>query len=285
VEGLGKDWNKNGRLDADEQWESIRKLGRQVDGELQSLDVRLTMGGEPTFVSIDDMDGAEWSTEAIGPTKRIRAADLAERLRTRFAPGGLPHFGQGKWYPGEPLPRWAFSVYWRADGEPLWRDASLVADEARPHGSDAAEAERYAETLAGLLEIDPGFVVPAYEDPLAVLQHESALPDNLDPASVDLDDAQERAQLARILSRGVTQPAAFVLPVQAWNARDGRRRWRSEKWSVRRDRLYLAPGDSPAGYRLPLDALPDLLSIEYPHVFGADPTWPRGPLAVPTVRS
>ena len=100
--------------------------------ELVADDVRLTMGGEPTFVSIDDPDGAEWNTAAMGPDKRRLAIELYERLKQHYAPQGLAHFGQGKWYPGEPLPRWSLTCFWRRDGEPIWRDPELLDDERTP---------------------------------------------------------------------------------------------------------------------------------------------------------
>ena len=132
----------------DEQWLQIEALGRQVDADLVAGDVRLTMGGEPTFVSIDDMAGDEWNTAAMGPTKRILADELMKRLKLRFAPGGLLHYGQGKWYPGESLPRWAFSCYWRKDGVPLWKDPSLLADETVDYGHTDREALRFITALA-----------------------------------------------------------------------------------------------------------------------------------------
>jgi len=117
---------------SDAEWSAIETLGRAVDADLEAQDVRLTMGGEPTFVSIDDPDGAEWNTAALGPNKRRLAADLYHRLKTRYAPTGLAHFGQGKWYPGEQLPRWSLNCYWRKDGEPLWANPQLIADERTP---------------------------------------------------------------------------------------------------------------------------------------------------------
>jgi uncharacterized protein (DUF2126 family) len=106
------------------------------------MDVRLTMGGEPTFVAIDDPDGAEWNTAALGPTKRFYAAELFHRLR-EIRPHGLMHFGQGKWYPGEQLPRWSLNCFWRKDGEPIWNAPDLYADERKDYGASAEQAGRF----------------------------------------------------------------------------------------------------------------------------------------------
>src|SRR5689334_22682988 len=149
---------------SDEQWAEIEKLGDQVDKVLQTHDVRLTMGGEPTFVSIDDRSAAEWHTAAVGPTKRALADTLIRRLRDRFAPGGLLHYGQGKWYPGESLPRWAFSLFWRADGVPLWKSSERIAVEHKDHQPSLSDAQSLIAAIAQKLGLDNSYVIPAFED-------------------------------------------------------------------------------------------------------------------------
>ncbi|MDF0645637.1 MAG: transglutaminase family protein [Nitrospira sp.] len=245
----------------EEQWRAIEWLGRQVDADLQAGDVRLTMGGEPTFVSIDDMEGAEWNTDALGPTKRKRAGDLLKRLKNRFASGGLLHYGQGKWYPGEVLPRWALGCYWRLDGEPVWHDPALVADEAVAYGYSADHAQKFATRLAERLSLDPAFAIPAYEDVWHYLMEEQKLPINVDPLQRDLKDPEQRQRLARLLDRGLGQITGYVLPLRAVapsssRSSPRRARWISGPWPLKRGRLYLLPGDSPMGYRLPLASLP-----------------------------
>ena len=269
---------------SDEQWQAVLALGDRVDHELAAGDVRLTMGGEPTFVSIDDMDGEEWNTAAAGVSKQRLGGVLIRRLRDTFALGGLLHVGQGKWYPGESLPRWAFTCYWRTDGVPLWRDAALLADPDRPGGAQEAEAERFAEALAERLDVGKAHVIAAYEDPLAYLQQEQRLPVNVDPEHNTLDDPEERERLRRVFSRGLGTPTGFVLPLARASGKDGPT-WQSGLWMLRAQHLFLVPGDSPLGFRLPLKSLvaePEGVARE---VWPRDPMGPWPPLSVPERRA
>ncbi|HVU85946.1 MAG TPA: transglutaminase family protein [Pirellulales bacterium] len=261
----------------DEQWARIEALGHAVDERLAAGDVRLTMGGEPTFVSIDDMDGAEWNTAAVGPTKRRLSETLVRRLQEKFAPEALLHFGQGKWYPGESLPRWALACYWRADGQPVWRDASLIAEEGKKYKHTAKDADEFVHRVAAHLHVDNNWIVPAYEDPWHYLAKERHLPINVDPRDPKLSDAEERARMARVFERGLGAVTGYVLPLerQWWQ---GKPRWRSGPWPVRSDALFLLPGDSPLGLRLPLEALPYLPPSSRQGIYPLDPTAPRGPL-------
>ncbi|MCK1745747.1 transglutaminase family protein [Bradyrhizobium sp. 139] len=263
---------------SDEAWARLNDLGEQVDGDLAALDVRLTMGGEPTFVSVDDLEAGEWNTEAVGPTKRAVADDLIRRLRGRFAPGGLLHFGQGKWYPGESLPRWAFGLYWRKDGVPIWKNADLIAKIENPRRAEAKDAEAFMEGTVARLGLDPGYIMPAYEDPAYWLQKEGELPVNVDPSDSKLSDPEERARMARVFDEGLSTPKGFVLPVQRWNAKAPR--WRSERWNLRRNHLFLMPGDSPLGLRLPLNALEYVPPERYPYIIEQDPMEARTKLPV-----
>lgn len=262
----------------EDRWQAIEALGHEIDRELVAGDVRLTMGGEPTFVAVDDMDGAEWNTAAVGPTKRHFGDELIRRLRERFAPGGMLHYGQGKWYPGESLPRWAFGLYWRADGKPMWRNPDLIATERKNLKPTVEDAGNLAVGVAKRLDIEEECAQPAYEDPWHFLAKEQGLPENLDPLDSKLEDPEERARLARVFQRGLGNPSGFVLPVQRWNAKDGRPRWKSERWKFRKGRIFLVPGDSPVGFRLPLGGLPHIPPSRYPFVVPADPFAPRAPL-------
>jgi uncharacterized protein (DUF2126 family) len=280
-------------------WAKLDALGEKVDADLARNDVRLTMGGEPTFVSIDDFESEEWNTAAVGPTKRVLADKLIRRLQARFAPGGMLHYGQGKWYPGESLPRWGFSLYWRKDGKPIWNNPDLIAelvpgDQGGPETSERAklslgdelrgEAQTLATNIAEKLGIDAEYILPAYEDPAAWLVKEANLPENTDPLDPKIEDPEERSRMIRTFSRGLTKAAGFVLPVQRWNAQadpakiSGGPRWKSEKWGLRRGNLFLFPGDSPVGYRLPLPSLPFVAQADYPFIVDQDSIQERGAL-------
>jgi uncharacterized protein (DUF2126 family)/transglutaminase-like putative cysteine protease len=238
---------------SDAQWARIDALGEQVDSDLLAGDVRLTMGGEPTFVSIDDMDGPEWNTLADGPHKRQLANTLVRRLRDTFGPGGLLSFGQGKWYPGEPLPRWSYGCFWRKDRAPVWRNPQLLADIGNPGSATHEQAGRFAHHLAEHLGLKSHYVVPGYEDTFYYLWKEGTLPANVDPLQADLKDPLERRYLAQLLDRGLDVPTGFALPLQ-WDG--NAQRWRSGPWEFRRGRMMLIPGGSAMGVRLPLEALP-----------------------------
>lgn len=262
------------------EWQAIEQLGHTIDEHLRAGDVRLTMGGEPTFVSIDDMDGEEWNTAALGDMKRQLAGKLLLRLRDRFAPGALLHYGQGKLYPGEPLPRWALGCFWRLDGVPIWENADLYADESHDYGHTPADAERFMNAVAERLGVDPACAQPAYEDVYYYLWREQQLPTNLDALKNNLDDPVERHRLAQVFERGLNQVVSYVLPLKAQQAQAEARktRWMSDRWALRRGNLFLLPGDSSVGYRLPLASLPWAPEEDIEPLVEQDPFAPRAPL-------
>ncbi len=265
----------------DEQWAKVLALGEAVDKELIEGDVRLTMGGEPTFVSVDDRDGAEWNTEALGPTKRGLATELVHKLRAEYGHGGFLHFGQGKWYPGEQLPRWALNIYWRVDGQSCWKDPSLFADEREALQYTSEDAKRFTDTLAGKLGLSTQFIEPGYEDVFYYLWRERRLPVNVDPFDSRLDDELERVRLRRVFTQKLDSVVGYVLPLMAPTEGAAALRgpvWSTGPWFVRDERMYLIPGDSPMGYRLPLDSLPWVTKADYPYVVEQDPSAPRGSL-------
>ncbi len=266
----------------DEDWEKIDRLGQQVDADLKAQDVRLTQGGEPTFVSIDDMDDPQWNTLAHGDQKRALAGQLMLRLKNHFAPGGMLHYGQGKWYPGEPLPRWALNIFWRVDGQPMWFDPTLFSDENKSEGYTSKEAEKFAAQLVIALGLPAGSLIPAYEDVMLQTHLEQCLPVNLDPLSIDLNTSEQRRRLARLLEQGLGQVVGFVLPLKPREQDPSfalGTMWRTSAWPLKREHLYLIEGDSAMGLRLPLNALPWVLPEEETSDFDIDPFAERTALA------
>jgi len=241
----------------DTAWTAVTALGDQVDRRLAAGDVRLTMGGEPTFVSIDNQVDPEWTVDADGPQKRDRAAKLAGLLKAEWAPNGLVQYGQGKWYPGEPLPRWQIGLHWRRDGKPLWKDSALLAgpwDDETTRVPEGA-AEQLLSELASGLGLPAMQVRAAYEDPLLRLSTAVRQPDGdpVDPSDdLESDSTVGRDSLLARLEQSVDRPAAWVVPLHRLDDDTG---WASADWRLRRGRIVLLGGDSPAGFRLPLDSI------------------------------
>jgi uncharacterized protein (DUF2126 family)/transglutaminase-like putative cysteine protease len=254
---------------SEEQWAEIQRLGHQVDADLKERDVRLTMGGEPTFISLDNMEGQEWNFTADSPEKRQRSETLLRRLKNQWATGALTHSGQGKWYPGESLPRWALGCYWRKDGLALWHDDSLLAEFGTDYGHGRSEAELFIKDLAKRLAAKEEHILSAYEDAWYYLWRERRLPTNIDLLASDLNDPEERIRLAQIFEQGLGEVVGYVLPLTPHPA--AARGWLSGQWFLRHEHLFLIPGDSPIGLRLPLDSLPWVAKSDYPHIYAHDP--------------
>lgn len=245
---------------SEDQWKKVNELGNYVESKLQEGDVRLTMGGEPTFVSKHDMESDQWNAEADGEDKRNMAYNLAEKLRSEFSNDqGFIQIGQGKWYPGEPLPRWKYAIHWRKDGIPIIRDTSIFGNPNKNYGYSFKDAENLLKAVCEQLKLPKENIQPAYEDVYYYLWQEDNLPINIDPLRVNLNDALERRTLSALLKKGMNNPVGFILPLE-WNFE--LQAWTSCAWQFRQKRIYLIPGNSPMGLRLPLDALPYMVPAQ-----------------------
>ena len=260
------------------QWQRILATGRAVDAELAAHDVRLSMGGEPTFVADTDRDAPEWNIDALGPTKRGYAGRLLRRLAPLWAPGAALQYAQGKQYPGEPLPRFALYCHWRADGVPVWENPSLLASDDDTDNATPADAAHFAKLLAERLQVDPAMVRAGHEDIHYYLWKEGRLPANILAEDSKLADPLERARLKRIFAQGLGAPVGSVLPLRRVPAECGARLWQSGRWFFRDDVMFLVPGDSPMGLRLPLASLPWIDPAERDAVTEPDPFAETAPL-------
>ncbi len=238
----------------EEMWADVLALGESVDEKLAAQDVRLTMGGEPTFVATDNLESPQWNDAALGAQKLDKSAELLHRLQDKFAPHGIPAFAQGKWYPGEPTPRWALICHWRNDGEAIFANAENLSlpSHTKKQSIKPETVQTFMRQLCEQLNLDSNCVRPLYEDPLHHLHQESLLPPAAALTDLKLTDGDERQSLVNRLTRGLDEPMGAMLPLE-FNADV----WESSQWPLRRSEVFLMPGDSPAGLRLPLGSLPD----------------------------
>ena len=239
-------------------WPAINALGKQVERQLQAMDAKLWMGGEPTFVAMGNRDDPQWQSEAEGTEKRILADRLARRLKERLTIGGVLQHGQGKWYPGESLPRWQITCFFRQDRKPLWQDSALLDEWVGKGSFGLQEGKRFLELLATYLGIAKAHIIAAYEDPFYAIWQASRLPDNLDPPGISSDGLEHGKALEDKLDETLEEAKGFVLPL-AFD--EDNQRFISHTWSFRRRHLFLVPGHTPIGLRLPLDTLPSDESI------------------------
>ncbi len=230
---------------SDEVWQAVRATAHAVDRSLAEQNVRLTMGGEPTFVGIDEPESLQWNLEALGPLKRTRGLALIRDLRQRTAPGGLLHFGQGKWYPGEDLPRWAFHCISRKDGVPVWENIGHIAPDSADGSAGSAQALAFLVALARRLQVGTDNILAAYNP----LSSDDGTPD---------------------------EPAGYVMPLRRRQPAD-QPAWSSQLWSPRPERLVLSYGDSPIGYRIPVEAMPFVAPDVVQYEAGPE-AWPGQPI-------
>ena len=237
---------------AEDEWNEINALGKQLDKEIEKHDIRLTIGGEPTFISTENRDAIEWNTAALGDEKRKKAVELLFKLREKFTKGGVLQFGQGKWYGGESLPRWAFACVWRRDGEAIWEDRNLISNDYENYNYGLKEAKKFTESLTQALQIPKTVIKEAYEDVPYYLLRERFLPiEGKIVKEAEKDD--EIKKLLNIDKSIIGKPKGYVFPL-IYSI--GRKKWISNLWKFRSKFFFLFPGDSPIGYRLPLNSLP-----------------------------
>jgi hypothetical protein len=189
----------------DERWDALNALGEQVDADLAAQDVRLTIGGEPTFVADGDFEaGMEQQRRGADQGLVCRSPDpqAARTLRAGIAAPPWP----GQVVSGESLPRWGYSIFWRKDGVPIWRDESLIAGDRLPEDSasvvDAEDAALFLRQTATVLGVAPDNVAPVYEDALEWIVREAELPENTVPTDPKLDDPEVRQRFVRTFQRG-----------------------------------------------------------------------------------
>jgi uncharacterized protein (DUF2126 family) len=234
-------------------WNKIDNFGQKIDRDLKKQDVRLTMGGEPTFISIDDKEGDEWNFKALGGNKKLLAKNILAKLFKRFAYGGFYMFTQGKWYPNEVLPRWAMPCFWREDNEIIWKNTNLLADPDKSLKHNLKTSQDFIRLLGERLGISSSYAIEMREDTPYYLFKERKLPLQNEVMEANVFDKLERERLQVLIEKDLNKPIGYALPLH-YSLR--KKQWISNNWKFKSPQMILLTGDSPAGLRLPLSSLP-----------------------------
>ena len=154
----------------------------------------------------------------------------------------------------------------------LWHDLSLFADDKPAAAHRCHRAKIHHRTFTRRLGdwVNPEHVLPAFEDTWYYLWKERRLPANVDPFASKLKNEEDRRRLAKVFEQGLDKTVGYVLPLFPMG-NPGSGRWQSGQWHFRPDRMYLIPGDSPMGLRLPLDSLPWVKPNDFPFMYERDP--------------
>ena len=220
-------------------------------------DVRLTMGGEPTFVSIDDMEGAEWNTAALGPAKRRSGGRAAHAAPRPVRPGRHAPLRAGEVVPGRVAAALGARLLLAARRRPrLGRSRPVRRRGARLRPRHGATPGGSSTTLAERLGRRPDALHARATRTSGTTSGRSAGCRSTSIRSQSkLDDPEERRRLAKVFEQGLGHVVGYALPLRRERSAD-EPRWVSGPWFLRREHLFLLPGDSPMGFRLPLDSLP-----------------------------
>ena len=140
--------------------------------------------------------------------------------------------------------------------------------------------QRMVEGTAKRLGLDTGYVIPAYEDPCIGCTRKPPCRSTSIPATPSWPIPKSARAWRGCSTRGSTSPMDSCC--RSSTRREpgaGSKAGCSERWKLRRGHLFLIPGDSPLGLRLPMSSLLHVPPEEFPYVVEQDPMEPRPDLA------
>ena len=258
----------------DEQWTRILNLGDEVD-ELLAARRRAADDGRRADVRFDRRHGrAEWNITAMGPDKRRLAGKLFNRgWPTGLPPGRCCTTARASGIPASRCRAGSLGCYWRNRRRADLERSGLGSPETTSTmASTDDDAQRFTQRPGravgrGRRVRDPGLrrrLVLPLEIAAAAGQRRSARV------------ATERSRGARpagqsLRTGSATRSSAMPCPCGRSEGWVDVPTWESGPWFLRHEHMYLMPGDSPMGFRLPLDSLPWVAKKDLPLHWTARP--------------